>query len=59
MLKGEDRWYAEDLHKELVEAIGKAGESMRMEGDWLTKSTIQHLKDDLQAAHDEANKVEA
>ena len=57
--KGADRWYAADLHTQLVEAIGKAGDAMRAEGDWLTKSTIQHLTDGLNDAREQADKVEA
>jgi hypothetical protein len=57
--KGEDRWFAGELHAQLVEAIGKAGDAMRCEGDWLTKSTIQHLTDGLNDAQEQADKLEA
>lgn len=57
--KGDDRWYAKDLHTTLVEAISAAGESMKSEGDWITKTTIQHLTDDINDAQAEADKIEA
>jgi len=57
--KGADRWYAADLHTQLVEAIGKAGDAMRLEGDWLAQSTIQHLTDGLNDAREQADKIEA
>ena len=56
--KGADRWYAADLHAQLVEAIGKAGDSMRIEGEWLATSTIKHLTDSLNDAQKQADEID-
>lgn len=57
--KGSDRWFAKDLHSVLIEAISKAGDAMKLEGDWLIRSTIQHLTDDMNDAQEAADKVES
>lgn len=57
--KGSERWLAKDLHATLVEALTAAGNALKCEGDWLTRSMIQNLRDGINDAQAEADKVDA
>lgn len=57
--KGADRWFASSLHGELVEAIGKAGQSMKLEADHIGSFLTQHLTDQLSEAQERADKIAA
>lgn len=57
--KGADRWFASTLHGELVEAIGKAGQSMKLEAEHIGSFLTQHLTDQLSEAQQRADQIPA